>query len=144
MNRCIAAAVLGLVAFGCATNKSAETCSGTEVLTQGYSPPLVAAAGNGDLDAVKTLLASGADPNGQDCDDMSDARGVNRKQLGFTPLMLAVAHGYLSVAQLLIRAGAEPNRATSDGHTAMDFAIESGRVEAVDFMRKVGGRRGAV
>jgi len=144
MNRCIAAAVIGLIPFGCGTYRSAETCSGTEVLIQGYSPPLVAAAANGDLQSVKTLLAFGANPNGQDCDDMSDARGVNRKQLGFTPLMLAVAHGHLSVAQLLIRAGAEPNRATSDGRTAMDFAIESGRVEAVDFMRKVGGKKGAV
>jgi hypothetical protein len=128
-----------LAAVSCASHR-ADTCSGTDVLVQGFSPPLVAAAGNGDLERVRQLLQSGADPNGQDCDDFVNDQGVVTKQLGFTPLMLAVGHGYLEVAEVLVRAGADPNRATSDGRTAMSFAVESGRPEAVALMRRVGGR----
>ena len=136
--RGIATAVAFLL-LGCASHATNETCSGrSDLFLQGYSPPLVAAAGSGDLQRVKTLLESGADPNGQDCDDLPNAQGVVMKHLGFTPLMLAVGHGYLDVARILIRAGADPNRATSDGRTAMDFALESGRTESIEFMRNVG------
>ena len=131
---------LGATMLACASAHRLDTCSGTNTLIQGYSPPLVRAAGSGELQNVQRLLNTGADPNGQDCDDFQDADGKIRKHLGFTPLMLAVGHGYLDIAEILIHAGADPNRATSDGRTAMTLAVESGRPEAVAFMRRVGGK----
>jgi ankyrin repeat protein len=137
--RVFACVFLALV-VACTTNSHRTgTCSGTDVLVEGFSPPLVAAAGNGDIERVRRLLRSGADPNGQDCEDVDDGAGAHHKQLGFTPLMLAVGHGYLDVAELLVHAGADPRRTTSDGRGAMSFAMESGRPEAVAFMKRVLG-----
>ena len=129
---------LTVLISGCASNGVARGCSGPEIV-QGYSSPLVAAAGNGSLAEVKMLLSRGEDPNAQDCDEFG-ASGEIQTSYGFTPLMMAIAHGYIDVAQALVASGADPAVRTSDGKTAKDFAAESGREDAVQFMRNLEGK----
>ena len=59
--------------------------------------PLVRAAAEGDLAAVRALLAEGADPNGVDGDT------------GLTALSQAVSRGSLEMVNALLGAGADPN-----------------------------------
>ena len=129
---------LTILISGCASNGVARGCAGPEIV-QGYSTPLVAAAGNGNLAEVKRLLRRGEDPNAQDCNEF-DVSGEIQTSYGFTPLMMAVAHGYIDVAQALVASGADPAVKTSDGKTAMHFAAESGREDAIQFMRNLEAR----
>lgn len=61
------------------------------------SGELYYAADRGDVNAVKRLLASGADPN------KGDFVGRN------TPLVAAVIHGDLEIVKMLLDKGADPN-----------------------------------
>ena len=68
---------------------------------------LIGAAKSGDLAAVKTLLAKGADVNAKDGD-------------GLTALIAAAGEGQLEVVRLLLNKGADANkdhggRDTTDG-----------------------------
>lgn len=71
--------------------------------------PLMSAAYNGEMDAVETALADGADLHAKDID-------------GADALMYAVQGGEASIAERLIEAGAEVN--TSDDYsTALETAV---------------------
>jgi ankyrin repeat protein len=60
-------------------------------------------------------------------DDFDDEENV-------TPLMAACKLGLPNMAQLLITAGASLNIATSDGKTALTFAIENGHDDVVNYL----------
>jgi ankyrin repeat protein len=67
------------------------------------------AAGVGNDEEVRTLLAQGTDANA------ADARG-------WMPLMAAAAGGHASTAKLLLAAGAGANAADARGRTALMWA----------------------
>ena len=75
--------------------------------------PLMAAAEHGHQQALKTLLAAGAQPN---------ARGVS----GATALLLAVRERNEKAARLLIKKGADASLADDSGLTPMDLAAQQG------------------
>ena len=82
------------------------------------SDPLVAAAVNGDVDEVKSLLATGTDVDTIDEDYDS------------TALSQAVANGNLEVVDVLINAGADVNLKNHSGHTAL-MAITGSTTEEI-------------
>ncbi|MBA3323060.1 MAG: ankyrin repeat domain-containing protein [Pyrinomonadaceae bacterium] len=82
------------------------------------SHALARAAEGGDLDAVKMLLAAGANVN---------AAGA----YGKTPLIAAAAQGHAGIVRLLLERGAEINARKSDGFTALISAVFFGHEEVV-------------
>jgi ankyrin repeat protein len=88
--------------------------------------PLLLAAGEGRLDAVRYLLDQGADVNAR------DGRGRSA-------LTEAAFNGNASVIKELILRGAELN-AQSDEGTALDIATKTNHAEAVDVLKHYGAR----
>lgn len=123
---------------------------GTFVFALGATSPIEApvadAAERGDIEAVRTLLRSGADANTAQPDGMTALHwAATRNDLeiartllyagatlrattrlgGYTPLHLASRAGNTEAAALLLEAGADPNAMTTTGVTAMHFAADS-------------------
>ena len=73
------------------------------------STPLHMAAMNGDLSAMKALIAAGADPNARDND-------------GATPLHMAAYASRPKHVQMLLEAGADPLAKTDNGRDAGSMA----------------------
>jgi uncharacterized protein len=105
---------------------------------------LMMAALRGQLDAMRQLIARGADVNREgwtplhyaasgpdtaatrlllELDAQLDARAPN----GNTPLMMAAGFGSIDAADLLARHGADPALQNKAGRTASDFARQAGR-----------------
>ena len=96
-------------------------------VARGGWTPLHTASAKGDADAVRRLLASGANPNVK-----ADKR---------SPLHLAVERGYLEVVRLLIDGGAEPNvnkGRVRPNRTPLHLAVERGDLEAVRLLLEGG------
>lgn len=88
------------------------------------------AAGAGELNKVKTLLASGSDVNAKDAN-------------GNTPLLRAIWNKQLEVAKLLIRKGANINirhRSKKNGSTPLYSAVQSGSPKMVSLLIKNGAK----
>lgn len=90
---------------------------------KGRKPPIVLAAEQGDIAAVKSLLDQGAD---------KEAITVE----GETPLMAAAARGHIQVISLLLDRGADINRqsGTAPYHTALFRAVLNQREDTVTFL----------
>jgi ankyrin repeat protein len=88
--------------------------------------PLLLAAGEGRLDAVRYLLDQGADVNARD-------------ERGRSALTEAAFNGNPSVIKELILRGAELN-ALSDEGTALDIAIITKHEDAVDLLKHYGAK----
>jgi ankyrin repeat protein len=105
--------------------------------------PLVDAARDGDADAVRSLIARGADPNapagGNGWTPLLHA--IHKAQVksvealieggadvnriggdGVTPLMMAAGYGYVDIVRVLLEHGANPRIADSGGFHAIDLA----------------------
>lgn len=116
-----------------------------------FGPPdLVEAAKRSDRDAVRTLLAAGADPDEAWGDGATalhwaahrDAPALVADLLaagadpdaaddhGVTPLALACLNGSLPVVDALLTAGADPNAARSNGETPLMTAAGVGSLDA--------------
>jgi uncharacterized protein len=113
--------------------------------------PLVIAAKNGDLPAVRALITKRADVNVPGNDGSSAllwaayngevemtrallAAGAVvdfANRYGVTPLLQASRTGDAAVMQLLLEAGAKPTRWNPEGETPLMAASRAGRVEAV-------------
>jgi len=91
-------------------------CAALALQLSGQPSPeerLVRMAANGDLAAVRSLLAAGADPNAV---DNSDVRG-------WTALMAAAKAGSIEVMEALLNAHANVNVKNAYGATALDIAV---------------------
>mmetsp|Transcript_12255 Transcript_12255/g.17096 ORF Transcript_12255/g.17096 Transcript_12255/m.17096 type:complete len:903 (+) Transcript_12255:62-2770(+) len=71
--------------------------------------PLIAAASEGHLEAVKLLIEAKAEVNAKDKDSTN-------------AIMAACARGHLEAVEALLAAGADVNNQNADGHTALMFA----------------------
>jgi ankyrin repeat protein len=81
--------------------------------------PLIGAARNGDVAAIKSLIARGADPG--------QRGGVN----GWPPLMHAVHKNQTAAVATLLEAGADPNERATGGSTALIMAAGYGATDIV-------------
>jgi len=89
-----------------------------EAHTNASVTPLVHAAGNGDLNGVKALVAAGADVN-------EAAKSMHK----WTPLHSAITMGGdEDVVYFLLEKGASPNIGDSQGMTPLMWAADSGDV----------------
>src|SRR5262245_38607577 len=78
--------------------------------------PLLKATKQGNLDTVRSLLESGADPSPA-LDD------------GLTPLHVATGEEMVDIAGLLLDKGADPNAKQVDGATPLHIAATLGNLE---------------
>lgn len=90
------------------------------------SSPLVKAAMDNDMAALKELLEAGADVNAMD------------ENYNLSALMVAVAQGNLEIVQALLWAGAEVNARGSSGQTALMNVSERTSVEVVKALLAAG------
>jgi hypothetical protein len=123
---------------------------------------LFEAAGDGELERVKTLIAAGADVNAKESNfgktalmiasdeghvevvkallaaraDVN-AKDSNRRG-GYTALMIASINGKVEVVRLLLAAGADVNAKDNFGSTALMAASTDGQVEVVKALLAVG------
>ena len=141
--------LLVFIVVGCERKrtKSAEAIKPTETAKQ--TPSLHKAAGNGDIDMVKLLIAEGADVNAKDerswtalhhaarnghkeAAELLIAKGADinaEDKEGRTPLYIAVCHDY-KVAELLIDKGADSNIKTESGQTLFQLTQERKSIES--------------
>ena len=121
-------------------------------------PPLVAAARDGDLAAVRSLLAQRADANAAARDgstallwathhgnaDMAraliaaGAKVDAANRFGVTPLLQASRGGDAPLIDLLLKARASVSLAHPDGETALIAASRAGRLDAVKLLLEAG------
>jgi ankyrin repeat protein len=124
-------------------------CAGAALAASG--PPLVDAARDGDLAAVRSLLGGGADPNQAAADGATAVHwAVHRDDLemlnalldagakpdsvtryNVAPLTLAAQNGSAAFVERLLDAGASPDTVSEEGQTALMTAARNGRVDAV-------------
>ncbi|MEA2460149.1 MAG: uncharacterized protein QOH90_326 [Actinomycetota bacterium] len=119
--------------------------------------PLHLAAFFGHPDAVKILLAAGADVSIAADNDMKvlplhSAAAVSRADIaellidagaelnvgqngGWTPLHSAAHNGAAELVDLLLERGADPTIAADDGRTPRDMAAEEGHEQVLDRLR---------
>jgi hypothetical protein len=90
------------------------------VLLAGCGSPLYQAAGEGDINMVKTLLDQGSD--------------VNETFDSLTPLMRASREGHIEVVKVLLDRGANINAKSNMGRTALSMAANEGHINIVNFL----------
>ena len=89
------------------------------------TPEWEAAAKNGDVAALSSMLEAGTDPNARDSH-------------GQTALMLAAHAGHGEVVRALINAGADPDRSAKFGLTATMLAVVSGHEAIATMLAEAG------
>lgn len=89
--------------------------------------PLLLAAGEGRLNAVRYLLDEGADVN-------------LRGGYGNTALTEAAYYGHVTVIKELLTRGADVNARSTDG-TPLDIAIGRNNVAVIDLLKHYGAKR---
>jgi ankyrin repeat protein len=117
--------IAAVLLVGCWTTQSPEPPT-AKVL----GLPILAAAYNGNIEAVKQPLAAGTDVN------------VKGGFADGTPLHYASANGHKGIVELLIAKGANVNANDEDGETPLDWAILLNQSETANFLRKHGGKTG--
>jgi len=122
--------------------------------------PLADAVARGDLAAVRTLLARGADVNAAQVDgatalhvavdadrlDLADAllragaHASRADRYGVTPIYLASVNGNTTMIRRLLDAGADPNSVDPTGETALMTAARTGVADALRLLIERGAR----
>ena len=85
---------------------------------------VIHAASDGDVQTMKDLLASGADPN-------------TTKQSGQSALMVAALMGHAELVSLLLEAGADPQAKDRLGLTALEWSKRRGFSEVTELLANV-------
>lgn len=123
--------------------------------------PLMAAAGRGDLEAVRALLATGADVNAADAHGFTalyhacyngdedrgypevvqallDAGADKEAPIGYgvRPLMYAAGNGEAGVVEVLLRAGADPAARNEGGRTALMMVKDRDYVDVINILHE--------
>ena len=119
------------LSFVCCSQKKSEEARTKETSTQVKEsladPEFVAAAINGDMEAVKAFIRKGADVNSK------DPRG------GLPVFLLAAGEGHVDVVRELISAGADVNKLCDVlGSSAIFNASWHGKVDVVKELIKAG------
>ena len=119
---------------------------------------LLSAAEEGDVEALKSALAAGADVNAADCDGITSlicaALNGNKEGLkllieagadvnavdgnGTTSLMYAAQDGNEEILKSLIESGADVNVEDEDGDTALSVAARRRKVSCVEILKAAG------
>jgi uncharacterized protein len=97
----------------------------TAMDTNHQAAALMARARDGEVSALRRLLANGVSPNALDVG-------------GFTPLMGAVVNDQLPAARTLLDAGADVNARAHGGLTSLMLAVINDRPEAVNLLLERG------
>ncbi len=121
----------------------------------GAEAPVAEAAQRGDLEAVRSLLKDGADPNAAQADGMTALHWAAMKDQveiaqvllyagatvktttrlgGYTPVHLAARGGNEAVLGVLLEGGADPDGYSSTGVTPLHFAAEANDPAAVEVL----------
>jgi cytohesin len=98
--------------------------AGARADRRGEQSPLVAAAGEGQLECVKLLIEVGADPAQPSSDSWS-------------PITAACSHGHTDVVRLLLEAGATPNEPKAS-LTPFGVALMDGCEEVISLLLESG------
>ena len=127
------------------------------------SDPLCKAASGGHLTCVEILLAAGAPIvsgreygfSALDCAAQNGHAGIvellaqsadvvntESTPYGATPLLTAARKGRLVCMEILLQAGADPHRADDNGHTALEYAVRNGHMEAASLLRSHNKKQG--
>src|ERR1043166_6593132 len=85
----------------------------------GGEAPIMTASRSGNVEAVKALLAAGANPNAKE------------EKRGQPALMWAAGEGNVEVVEALIAAGADIHARLDSGFTPFLFAVREGRIGVV-------------
>jgi ankyrin repeat protein len=115
-----------------------STCNGTTTLQQGFSDPLIGAAGSGELEKVRRLVRKGHDVNYQECDDFEKADGRVVSIRGWTPIMIAAGNGHIEIVRFLAASGAKLDAKKSNGDTALLIAIRDENQAMATLLRELG------
>ena len=115
------------VVASCVASPSSDDCQrplqAYSLGEPGYKPSpgaaLYGAAERGHVDALRRLVAEGADPNW-------------RNISGWTPVMIAAAEKHLDAVVVLLEAKADPNIRNAYGRTAIMFAAGYGQTTIVE------------
>ena len=135
MKSILVSILAAVLVVGCATTQSPEPPT-TKVQVRGsdregeLDVPILAAAYNGNIEAVKQHLAAGTDVN------------VKGGFADGTPLHYAAANGHKEIAELLIEKGADVKAKDEGGKTPLDVAIQFKELEITNLLRVIGGKTG--
>jgi ankyrin repeat protein len=88
---------------------------------------LVAAAAQGNVEEIKSLLAQGANP---------DAIAFE----SWTPLAVAAKSGHREAATVLLMHGAQVDRITPGGNTALFWAVQGNQLGLITLLLEAGAR----
>ena len=147
--------------LGVATTAAVLTVAhqaGTTVRAQHATSPLIQAARNLDIGAMRTLLAQDADVRSRQADGATALHwAVHRENqeavdlliragadvnaandLGTTPLVMASTQGNGAIVGRLLAAGADATAVTAPGQTALMLAARAGSLEAVTALLAAG------
>jgi ankyrin repeat protein len=92
-------------------------------------PPVIAAAGSGNLELIKLIESAGADLN----------RSLAPKN-GFTPLHHAVRNGHNDICAYLISKNVDVNAMNNEGNTPLHMAAERDHAEICKMLIKAGAQ----
>jgi ankyrin repeat protein len=131
--------------------------AGARADRKGEQSPLVAAAGEGQLECVKMLIEAGADPAQPSGDAWSPITAAcshghtevvrlliesgatpNESKASLTPFGVALMDGCEEVVALLLESGLDPNVRDESGSTALNDAIMHGRGDLVARLLEMG------
>ncbi|NEP50476.1 MAG: ankyrin repeat domain-containing protein [Moorea sp. SIO3C2] len=95
--------------------------------TNDLNEGLLQASKDGDLEAVKSLVAQGADVNVKDKENA-------------TPLMRSVSRNYREIVEFLIEKGADVNAINDWDYTPLKYAIKLNLKEIQQILRDSGAK----